>query len=216
MVEQESSGKAKKALIEKIRTMLPSLSIFSGLSIVIVYVAFLTISYALHPSGFSPIDNWLSDLGKYSVNTNGAIYYNAGCILTGIFLALFAAVLQIKGSMKKWQHIFIIISQLSGIVAGFGLVMTAIFSIDQLQLHSTWGIVMKFGLVYFITFLSVALIPKPRFYRIIGIFGLANVAIEMIYNLAANTPIMEWISIFGALAFVAVFTIFTTVNKKPE
>lgn len=86
-----------------------------GIFTVGFYLIFLLISWFLFPNPASPLDHWLSDLGRYQVPADGglvwrwiggewklykelaipsimnpgAIFYNLACILTGISMFLF-------------------------------------------------------------------------------------------------------------------------------
>ncbi len=186
--------------------LLNIITIIVGFCTVAVYITFAAIAYALYPSSFSPVDNWLSDLGRYTVNTSGAIFYNAGCIITASLIVAFAICLRLPGLAKKWQNVFVVISKISLVFAGFSLVFAAIFSIDQADIHSAWSAGIVFGLVYFLTFLGISLIPIRGFPRIAGIFGIAIGSLNMVYGLVTNTPLMEWIAIFTSLGFYVMVT----------
>jgi hypothetical membrane protein len=60
------------------------LSSVAGATVIVLYCAFTFSSWALFPTAYNPITNWLSDLGNSSYNPRGAILYNLGCIFTGI------------------------------------------------------------------------------------------------------------------------------------
>jgi len=59
---------------------------FAGIAVIVLYCVFTFSSWALYPTAYSPVTNWLSDLGNSTNNPHGAILYNLGCILTGIAL----------------------------------------------------------------------------------------------------------------------------------
>ena len=60
-------------------------------NLVIIAVLILSISIILawlyYPFIYSPLNNWISDLGNPLLNT-GALYLNFGIIITGFFLAI--------------------------------------------------------------------------------------------------------------------------------
>jgi len=58
----------------------------AGAAVIVLYCVLTSSSWALLPTTYNPITNWLSDLGNSSYNPTGAIFYNLGCILTGIAL----------------------------------------------------------------------------------------------------------------------------------
>jgi hypothetical membrane protein len=64
-----------------------------ALSAASLYIIFTLISAIYFPAAYSPLTNWLSDLGNPTQNPSGALYYNIGGALTSITLiAFFAAI----------------------------------------------------------------------------------------------------------------------------
>jgi hypothetical protein len=55
----------------------------------IIYLAFTAIALAYYPQTYSPLTNWLSDLGNPTVNPSGALYYDAGGVVTSVALIFF-------------------------------------------------------------------------------------------------------------------------------
>ncbi|MEM2118021.1 MAG: hypothetical protein QW386_03255 [Candidatus Bathyarchaeia archaeon] len=68
------------------------MSCIAGIAVIVLYCIFTFSSWALFPTPYNPVDNWLSDLGNSNYNPSGAILYNIGCVLTGIALFPFLAV----------------------------------------------------------------------------------------------------------------------------
>jgi len=58
----------------------------AGVLVILFYCAFTLTSIALFPRPVNPLNDWLSDLGNSSYSPRGAIFYNTGCVLTGIAL----------------------------------------------------------------------------------------------------------------------------------
>ena len=106
------------------------ISIIAGIFVIVFYCTFTFISLALFPPPYSPIDNWLSDLGNSSYSPNGAIFYNIGCILTGSALCPFYIGLYKWYMDKTWHKLLIIITQIVGVASGFALIMIGVFSED--------------------------------------------------------------------------------------
>ena len=68
----------------------PLCSWFAILS-VLTYLTFSMLAYLQYPLPFSPANNWLSDLGNQDSNPRGASLYNAGVILTALFISAWFA-----------------------------------------------------------------------------------------------------------------------------
>jgi hypothetical membrane protein len=83
------------------------ISLIFGFLTIIFYTTFTMISWVLFPNPATPLNHWLSDLGRLQVPADGspvwdpgtlelfigpsqfnpgAIWYNLGCILTGLML----------------------------------------------------------------------------------------------------------------------------------
>jgi hypothetical protein len=110
------------------------LSIISGFLEVIFYIGLKIISYLLYPSSFSPLNNWASDLGNSSFNPRGAIYYNLGVTIGGVFmLVFFIGFKNWETKNKKLLHSF----QFFGILASITDIMISVHSEDYPVWHSS-------------------------------------------------------------------------------
>ncbi|MBD3339254.1 MAG: hypothetical protein GF353_09095 [Candidatus Lokiarchaeota archaeon] len=134
-----------------------------GVSVILIYCLMTFISVSLFPSSFSPVDNWLSDLGNSSYNPNGAIFYNLGCILTGIALFPFF------GSMVVWYR------------------------------ENLWHKIL-------------ALIFNVKFNKLISIYGYIVAFINLLFVFISSIPLLEWFTVFSALAFVGLIVFNTYSN----
>ncbi len=182
--------------------MLSRLSTITGFGLIGIYLTLMLVSLTLYPTAYSPMTNWLSDLGNSSLNPRGAILYNLGCILTAILEFPFMIGLSAWNLEKKWQKIMLRIGQVSGCIAGFCLIMTGVYSEDFMSLHMIWSAINVIALCYFTTFVSVALIVNSKFWKPAGFIGFGIATIDMIFGLGINIFIMEWLAIFGTILFV--------------
>ena len=66
-----------------------SLSFVTGLFAIVCYLAFALLAFAHYPLPYSPLNNWLSDLGNPNLNPSGALFYNIGIVATASILPLF-------------------------------------------------------------------------------------------------------------------------------
>jgi len=179
------------------------ISIISGILVIVIYCAFTFISFVFFPTPYNPIKNWLSDLGNSSFNPNGAIFYNLGCILTGAFLFPFFIGLY-KWYMvdKSWHKILIIASQIIGCCSALALIMIGVFSEDFNELHIFWS-----GFYFYLN-LSVLILGvfslfwNPKFFKLIGIYGIVVSIINLLFAIVIIIPILEWFTVFSALSYV--------------
>src|SRR5512143_4301395 len=69
-----------------------------------IYLTVTLLAYNRYPLAFSPMQNWLSDLGNQIENPIGAAFYNVGVILTALAQGVwFAGLSQWKSNHNKVQ-----------------------------------------------------------------------------------------------------------------
>jgi hypothetical protein len=91
----------------------------AGVLVILFYCAFTLTSIAFFPRPVSPLNDWLSDLGNSSYNPQGAIFYNVGCVLTGLALFPFFAGFYCWYTDEKWRKSLMMITQAVGFIAVF-------------------------------------------------------------------------------------------------
>jgi hypothetical protein len=107
-----------------------------GLVLPVIYLVFAVAAYLQYPSSFSPLGNWLSDLGNRELNPDGACFYIVGCALTGALLIAFYLSLRTwapSGTTRQQRQLSWM--QGFGALAGFAPIMTAAFPQDRLGPH---------------------------------------------------------------------------------
>ncbi len=170
------------------------------------YCALTFTSIALFPSAFSPVDNWLSDLGNSSFNPNGAVFYNVGCILTGLALFPFFAGLYKWYTSEKLRKVMIMATQVVGFFSAFSLIMIGVFSEDYMTQHVFWSnVFFAFNLIVLIL-ANISLMTHSKFRRPIGYYGLVVALINLLFVVFSNTPLLEWFTVFTALFYVALLS----------
>ena len=177
------------------------ISVVAGIFVITFYCIFTLVSIALFPPPFNPIDNWLSDLGNSRYSPNGAIFYNIGCILTG--LALFPFYLGLyKWYIDNIRYKFLMITtQIVGCCSGFALIMIGVFSEDFLLEHVFWSeVFFKLNLLVLIL-ASISLFFHPDAIKIILIYGFLVAVINLLFVYFIGTPIIEWFTVFTALGY---------------
>jgi hypothetical protein len=188
------------------------ISVVSGIFVIVVFWGFTLTSMALFPRIYNPLVNWMSDLGSHSKNPKGHIYFNIGCIISGIamfpfFLGLYEW--YIGGRRNK---ILTMLTQLAGFYTALAMIMVGLFPEDTMEIHIFWS--MSLFTISVLTFIlpSIALY-KYKFTRNIAIFGLIATTINLILWMLI-IPIMEWITIIFSFFFIGI--IITSMQRRIE
>jgi len=178
------------------------ISCMSGIAVIVLYCTFTFTSLALYPTPYSPVTNWLSDLGNSSFNPAGAVFYNTGCILTGIALFPFFAGLYKWYTHEKWRKISLIATQTVGFFAAFSLIMIGVFSEDYMGQHVFWSSVFFILNLVVLILAGVSLFTHPNYIRSIAYYGFVVAAINLLFVIVYTTPLFEWFTVFTALVYV--------------
>jgi len=174
----------------------------AGVAVIVLYCAFTFTSWALYPTPYSPVDNWLSDLGNSTYNPSGAILYNLGCILTGIALFPFFSGLYKWYTNEKGRKILLMITQATGLLAALSLIMIGVFSEDSGELHSLWSSIFFALNLLVLILMGVALFTHPNYMKPIAYYGFIVAAINLLFVLIYRIPLFEWFTVFTALGYV--------------
>ena len=175
----------------------------AGILVILFYCAFTFTSIVLFPRPVSPMSDWLSDLGNSSYNPQGAIFYNVGCVLTGLALFPFFAGFYYWYTDEKWRKSLVMITQAVGFIAAFALMMIGVFSEDAGAIHHLWSLMFFVFNLLALTSANVSLMTHRKFIRPIGYYGLIVAVINLLLVGLAYTSILEWFTVFTALGYVA-------------
>jgi len=180
----------------------PILSI-AGVLVIVFYCAFTFTSIALFPGPFTPVENWLSDLGNSSYSPRGAIFYNVGCVLTGLALFPFFAGFHKWYTEERWRKPVVMITQALGFIAAFALMMIGVYSEDYGTIHHFWSQVFFIFNLMVLILANVSLMTHRKFIRPLAYYGLVVAVVNLLFVALSNTPILEWFTVFTALGYVA-------------
>ena len=178
------------------------ISFYAGILVIIIFCFCTFTSFILFPPPFSPLDNWLSDLGNPSYNNIGAFFFNIGCILTGILLFPFSIGFFKWYRDDLWHKILMIITQIIGCTTGFALVMLGIYSEAFAELHVFWANTFFIFNLSFLIFASLSLLMHSDFIKLISLYGIVVVIVNLLFLFFFVTPILEWFTVFTALGYV--------------
>jgi len=175
----------------------------AGVLVILFYCAFTFTSVLLFPRPVNPLNVWLSDLGNSSYNPRGAVFYDAGCILTGLALFPFFAGFCYWYTNEKWRKLLIAVTQAVGFVAAFSLMMIGVFSEDAGAIHHLWSLLFFVFNLLVLILANGSLITHRKFIKPIGYYGLVVAVINMLFVGLSYTSILEWFTVFTALGYVA-------------
>jgi hypothetical membrane protein len=180
-----------------------NLSFLASVIIVIGYLLFTFLAFMYFPDTFSPLRNWLSDLGNDQINPQGAIFYNLGIILTSVVIVpFFLGLSEWKIPGNKIQKIMLLLTQVFGYLGAFAMFMSAVFPIAFKNAHSFWSALLYILLGTAFTFSLAALRYDPRYPKWLLAFGGLVVIVNLTWSLVINTYPMEWLTITLFLGYV--------------
>jgi hypothetical membrane protein len=192
----------------------PVLSLAAPL-VVVLYCFFTLSSIALFPKPFSPFVNYLSDLGNSAFNPYGAWLYNTGCILTGLALFPFFAGLYSWYPRERLKKALVVMTQAVGFTSAFALIMIGVFSEDYLAQHLFWSDLFFVLNLLVLILANASLMTQRNFIRLIGYYGFAVAAINVLFVLLSNTPVLEWFTVFSALGYAGMLA-YNTWKIRPS
>ena len=178
------------------------ISCIAGIAVVVLYCVFTFTSLALFPTPYSPVTNWLSDLGNSSYNPKGAIFFNVGCVLTGLALFPFFGGLYKWHTDEKWRKVSLIVTQVLGALAAFSLIMIGVFSEDYREAHHAWSISFFVLTLIVLIMVGVTLFTHPKYIKPVAYYGFIVAAINLLFGLVYDNPLFEWFTVFTALGYV--------------
>jgi hypothetical membrane protein len=180
-----------------------SCSFASGVLADLSYLAFALTAFILYPLPYSPMNNWLSDLGNVELNWHGAIFYNIGIILTALLLILFFLGLSSwKIENNRVQIIMLFLTQGFGILGAICMMMSSIFPINFLAVHSFWSTSLYIMLSTAFAFSVAALRYHQRVPKGLLILGISNPLLVILASILPNVHVLEWITVFLFLSYV--------------
>jgi len=162
---------------------------------VIFYATFTVIAFTRFPLPYSPVNNWLSDLGNPAVNLAGSGFYNTGIVLTGFVLTLFFLRLaKLRMADNRLQRIMTTLTMGFGCVGSLAMIMTAVYPINQPAQHSFWSMILYISLGTAFAFSVAALRYYTRYPRWLLAFGIIVTGVNMVAQIFfTDIHISEWI-----------------------
>lgn len=198
---------------------MPLTSLGSFLAILIFFICIIT-SSTLYNGSYSPFDNWISDLGSSSKNPTGYIYFNVGCILTGISIIIYAIGLVRWKTTDHKKNKIIFLSQCCEVLMALALIMVGIFSEDYGAIHRFWATVFFILLLIFIAVTNIALKNHINYMIEIWYYTFISITIDLIFmftfSIGVHLPILEWLAVLSGLIWLGLIGYNTLKLEKPQ
>jgi len=191
------------------------LAFITGLLIPISYIVFSLMALSKFTGPFSPLRNWLSDLGSQRLNPAGWWFYNLGIILTGVLLCLFFWGLSAwKAPGNRKQNFMVTLSSMVGILGGLSMVLSAVYPIDRPEIHSFFSASLYILIGSAFVFICVAFLYLPKFPRWMVVLGFLVAMEDMLWSVFLNTYIMEFITVGCFLLYCVLLGLHTAARHK--
>ena len=178
------------------------LSTVAGALSLVVCVSLAGAAFARYPWAFSPMTNWISDLGNTWLNPRGSMFFRVDMVVVGVGLSAFFLGLRTLTHGQHWATKSVIfLAQLTGLVSSVALVMTGVFSENQESAHAFWSTVLFIALAVTVLLLGCVALAHPRVPTWISFFALAACAAD-VTSIVARTHWLEWVAVPLLLVFV--------------
>jgi len=185
-------------------------SFISGILASAGYLVFTFLAYNRYPSPYSPLTNWLSDLGNPNLNPQGAIIYNIGIISTALLLIVFFLGLHVwKIEDNRVQIIMLRLTQAFGILGLICMMMSSIFPINLYKIHSIWSTSLYVMLSTAFIFSVAMLRYHQRVPRWLLILGISTAMMVILTSFFPAIYVLEWFTVLLFLSYVTLLGIET-------
>jgi hypothetical membrane protein len=183
---------------------------------IVIFCAFTAFSWAQYPDGFSPLDNWISDLGNTNLNPEGAMIFNTGCMIAAVPLVAFYLGLYRWYGLETWRNLMVVGAQVAGIGSAIALIMVGYYPEIFAAQHYLWATIFFVGTFLALLLANAALLMHLRYSKWTAMVGLAAVAVQAVFiagqAASVGIPVFEWIAVALGLAWMAAMAINTYVS----
>ncbi len=188
----------------------------AGFTAVVIYVICTAVAFFNYPLIYSPLANWLSDLGNPVVNHAGAFSYNLGCILAALGLIFFYLGLEIWYDGSRRSRILLTITQFAGIISSLCLIVASFYPLGaQPLIHMISGKAHIFFVGFFLSFSATVLLKHPSTPKWIAYFGFLSALINFIYGAFLNSVfVAEWAAIGSFIIYVLLISSNTLFQSR--
>lgn len=190
-----------------------------GILAFIIFSLCTFISVLLYPTPYSPLYDWISNLGNFHLNPSGAVFFNGGCIVTGLFMIFFFLNLNHwKSHLKYGNKLLLYLIIILGVFASISLIGVGVFSEIYIKIHvlSAYGV---FGGIFILMILlNTILFNHPKFMHIVAYWGGVALFIDLFFilmliipqfhvslenfNPIVPVPGLEWTAVYASLIWI--------------
>jgi hypothetical membrane protein len=180
-----------------------SLSFVSGMFAILCYLMFAFLAFSRYPLSYSPVSNWLSDLGNANLNPSGSLFYNIGIVTTGgALLLFFLGLSRWKMEKNRIQNLMLFLTQGFGILGSFALLMSGLYPMNFLALHSFFSTCLYILLGTAFAFSVAALRYQSICPRWLLVLGASTAFVAILYGFFHTVTPLEWITTTLFLCYV--------------
>ena len=180
-----------------------SLSFITGMFAVVCYLAFALLAFSRYPLSYSPMSNWLSDLGNANLNPSGALFYNIGIVATGgVLLLFFLGLSEWKMENNRRQNLMLFVTQGFGILGALAMLMSGFYPMNFLALHSFFStcLYILLGTAFAVSVAALRYHPAcPRWLLIVGV---STAIMALLYGIFHTVTALEWVTTALFLCYV--------------
>ena len=154
---------------------------YVGIIAVFQYIFFSFLAFLVFPESFDPFNNFLSQLGNYDINPDGAIFYFLAIIFSGILTVLFYWGFYSHFSEEKPVLVLKVVLIL-GVANGFSIFMSGIFAESvNYPLHFIFSFSIFFTLLPLLILINVYLWKTQNYTMFISLLGFTVAVIDFIF-----------------------------------
>ncbi|MBN1458196.1 MAG: DUF998 domain-containing protein [Armatimonadetes bacterium] len=186
-----------------------------GLAAVGFYVLFTVVAVILFPNTVSPLDTYLSQLGNADSSPDGWLFYDLAVILAGLCAIPFYVGMSrsYANDSRRWLTR---IGLVAGIANGVSVLMSGVFAEHvNMDVHVFWSYLIFFSFIPVLLVYGLILWKVPGASKFVASYGFIVGAIDICLLVAILTSglgsgvgsIMEWVSVFTYLAWVALVSV---------
>ena len=180
-----------------------SLSFVTGMFAIVCYLAFALLAFSRYPLPYSPMSNWLSDLGNANLNPSGALFYNVGIVVIAVLLLpFFLGLSRWKMENNRIQNLMLFLTQGLGILAALAMILSGLYPINFLALHSFFSTCLDILLGTAFAFSVAALKYHPTCPRWLLIVGALTTLVALLYGIFHTVFVLEWVTIALFLCYI--------------
>lgn len=182
----------------------PSLSFVTAIFVVVCYLAFALLAFSRYPLPYSPLSNWLSDLGNANLNPSGALFYNIGIVTAGgLVLLFFLGLSEWKLGKNRRQNLMLFVTQGFGMLGALAMLLSGFYPMNFLTLHSFFSTCLYILLGTAFAFSVAALRYHRACPRWLLIVGASTALVAMLYGIFHTVTVLEWVTTALFLCYVS-------------